>query len=45
MGDGVVRFGAGVIDLLTAPFNFPDAQKDPLVNPAYVWQEPGLKAA
>ncbi|MBI1977853.1 MAG: exosortase system-associated protein, TIGR04073 family [Candidatus Omnitrophica bacterium] len=42
-GEGVVRLGAGTIDLLTFPFNFPNAQKAPLTQPEYVWQKPGVK--
>ena len=43
VGQGLIRFGAGVIDLLTFPFNFPDSVKGPLIQPEYVWQKPGLK--
>ena len=42
-GQGFVRLGAGVIDLVTFPFNIPDSQKGPLIDPEYVWQKPGLK--
>lgn len=42
-GEGVVRLGAGTIDLLTFPFNFPNAKKAPLTQPEYVWQKPGVK--
>ncbi len=45
LGEGVARFGYGVIDLLTCPFNFPDTHKGPLVEPEYVWQKPGPKYA
>ena len=45
LGEGIVRFGAGVIDLLTFPFNFPEGRKAPLIDPEYVWQKPGLKYA
>lgn len=45
VGDGIVRLGAGVLDLLTFPFNFPDNQKAPLIEPEYVWQKPGLDYA
>ena len=42
-GKGVVqtllRFGAGVVETLTFPFNFPDEFKDPIIEPEYVWQE------
>ncbi len=40
-GQGFIRFGAGVIDLFTFPFNFPDSHKGPLIEPEYVWQKPG----
>ena len=43
LGEGVVRLGAGVIDLLTFPFNFPESHKGPLLDPEYVWQKPGPK--
>lgn len=43
IGSGVIRMGAGVIDLFTFPFNFPDDDKAPLIEPEYVWQKPGVK--
>ncbi len=43
LGEGVVRFGAGVIDLVTCPFDFPESHKAPLIDPEYVWQKPGPK--
>ena len=43
LGEGIVRFGAGVIDLVTFPFNFPESRKAPLIDPEYVWQKPGPK--
>lgn len=36
-GKGFIRFGAGVIDLITCPFNFPKAGKAPLIEPEYAW--------
>ena len=39
------RLGAGVIDLFTFPFDFPDENKAPLLEPEYVWQKPGVKYA
>ena len=42
-GDFIVRLGAGVIDVVTFPFNFPDEHKAPLIEPEYVWQKPGPK--
>jgi len=35
----VMRMGAGVVETLTFPFNFPDEFKDPIVEPEYAWQE------
>lgn len=43
LGKGVVqtilRLGAGVVETLTFPFNFPDEFKDPIIEPEYVWEE------
>lgn len=41
LADGLVRFGAGFIDFVTFPFNFPDDEKAPLLDPEYVWEKPG----
>lgn len=41
LGEGFIRFAAGVIDVLTFPFNFPDNRKGPLIEPEYVWMKPG----
>ena len=43
LGEGIVRLGAGAIDLFTFPFNFPEAHKAPLVDPEFVWEKPGPK--
>lgn len=43
LGEGFVRLGAGVIDLVTFPFNFPESHKAPLLDPEYVWEKPGPK--
>ncbi len=43
LGQGFLRFGAGVIDLFTFPFNFPASDKGPLIHPEYVWEKPGPK--
>ena len=43
LGNGLVRFGAGAIDLLTFPFNFPESRKAPLIEPEFVWEKPGPK--
>ena len=43
IGQGLLRCGAGAIDLVTFPFNFPNSRKGPLVKPEYVWQKPGPK--
>lgn len=45
LGEGFVRFGAGAIDVVTCPFDFPDSEKAPLLEPEYVWQKPGPKYA
>lgn len=41
MAEGFVRFSAGVVDILTSPFNFPDSRRGPLIDPEYVWEKPG----
>jgi putative exosortase-associated protein (TIGR04073 family) len=43
LGWGVLRLGAGVLDTLTCPFDFPDENKGPLVQPEFVWEKPGVK--
>lgn len=43
LGQGLIRLGAGVVDVLTCPFDFPEAGKVPLIDPEYVWQKPGVK--
>jgi putative exosortase-associated protein (TIGR04073 family) len=35
----ILRLGAGVVETLTFPFNFPDEFKDPIIEPEYVWEE------
>ena len=42
LGQGLIRFGAGVIEVFTCPFNFPDPHKGPLMEPEFVWQKPGV---
>jgi len=39
MGKTLVRFGAGAIDTLTCPFNFPSEDKAPLLKPVYPWDD------
>ena len=34
----ITRLGAGLVDLLTFPFNFPDPRKAPLIEPEYFWE-------
>ena len=45
LGKGIVqtvmRIGAGAVEIVTFPFNFPDEYKDPIVEPEYVWEEWG----
>lgn len=45
VGQGVVRFGAGVVDVVTFPFDFPVDGKAPLIQPEYVWEKPGVDYA
>lgn len=39
VGMAIVRAGAGFVDVLTFPFDFPDENKAPLVQPEYPWQK------
>ncbi len=39
LGRGFVRLGAGAIDTLTFPFDFPTEDKSPLLSPTYPWQK------
>lgn len=41
LGNAVVRLGAGVVDLFTFPFDFPESRKAPLLDPEYVWEKSG----
>lgn len=43
LGQGLLRFGAGVVDVVTCPFNSPDEHKAPLIQPEYVWEKSGVK--
>ena len=43
VGQGLLRLGAGVVDVLTCPFNFPNEEKAPLIEPEYVWEKTGVK--
>lgn len=37
-GQTLVRFFTGAIDVVTCPFDFPDPEKGPLVQPVYPWE-------
>lgn len=39
MGLVFARLGAGVVELLTFPFNFPDPEKKPILDPEFFWQD------
>ena len=39
LAGGVMRLGAGLVDFVTFPFNWPDKEKGPIVEPAYVWED------
>jgi len=43
LAQGFIRFSAGVIDIVTCPFDFPEAKKGPLIEPEFVWEKPGPK--
>ena len=35
----VLRLGAGVIEFVTFPFDFPDKGKAPIIKPEFVWDD------
>lgn len=35
----LTRFGSGLIDALTFPFEFPKEFREPIVEPEYAWEE------
>ncbi len=35
---GILRFATGAVDAFTFPFNFPEEDKGPIINPEYVWE-------
>lgn len=39
LGRAVVRLGAGAIETVTCPFDFPKEDKSPLLEPEYPWQK------
>ena len=39
LGRMVVRLGTGLIEVVTFPFDFPDENKAPLLEPEYPWQK------
>lgn len=36
---GILRFATGAVDVFTFPFNFPEEDKGPIINPEYVWDD------
>lgn len=45
VGYAVLRLGAGAADVVTCPFDWPKADKAPLMKPEYVWENTGVKYA
>lgn len=43
LGSALVRLGTGAVDVVTFPFDFPKENKQPLLQPEYVWEKPGVK--
>ncbi len=39
VGLTVVRIGAGLVEIVTFPFDFPDKNKAPILEPEYPWQK------
>lgn len=42
LGSMIIRLGAGLVDLVTFPFEFPGENRAPLIEPEYVWENPGV---
>ena len=42
-GEAVARLLAGVLDMVTCPFDFPIKGKGPMVDPEFAWEKPGVK--
>lgn len=38
IGRTVLRLGAGIVEVVTFPFDWPDDGKEPLITPEYAWQ-------
>lgn len=38
IGRTFFRAGAGLLEVVTFPFNFPDEQKQPIIQPEFAWQ-------
>lgn len=36
---GILRFGTGAVDAFTCPFNFPEEDKEPMIEPEFVWED------
>lgn len=45
LGKGIWRFSAGLVEVVTFPFDWPDEDKGPIIEPEYVWQKPGVDYA
>lgn len=45
IGSGLMRLGVGAVELVTFPFDFPREDKEPILEPEYVWEKPGVKYA
>lgn len=43
IGYTFLRFGTGMLDAVTAPWNWPDAHKASLVEPEYPWEKDRTK--
>ena len=43
VGYGIARLGNGAVDTLTFPFKWPDANRAPLMQPEYVWDNTDIK--
>lgn len=39
VGRTLIRFGMGLVEVVTFPFDFPKGDKGPLIRPEFAWQE------
>lgn len=43
LGRTGLRLGAGLVETVTFPFDWPNADKEPIIEPEYAWQSGTMK--